>query len=98
MQIVWNFRNIKIVINERRCTMYYNLTNPDASYYWLHEVLQIKQGELIESYVIECHNDFDTFYNKYRVLIDKLDVENKERYAGCNDVLLLESFDRGKGP
>ena len=31
-----------------------------------------------EHYVIECHNDFDVFYNKYRSLIDKLDVENIE--------------------
>ncbi len=61
--------------------MYYDLTNPDASYYWLHEVLQIKQGDLIESYVIECHNDFNAFYNKYRVLIDKLDVENMDIVA-----------------
>ena len=69
--------------------MYYDLTNPDASYYWLHEALQIRQGELIETYVIECHNDFDVFYNKYRSLIDKLDVENIEMVAfqvtTCND-------------
>lgn len=54
--------------------MHYNLTNPDASYYWLHEALQIRQGELIETYVIECNNDFDTFYEKYCPLIDKIDV------------------------
>ena len=69
--------------------MHYNLTNPDASYYWLHEALQIRQGELIETYVIECNNDFDTFYEKYCPLIDKIDVENMEVVAfqvtTCND-------------
>ena len=69
--------------------MHYDLTNPDASYYWLHEALQIRQGELIETYVVECHNDFDTFYEKYRQLIDKIDVENMEIVAfqvtTCND-------------
>jgi hypothetical protein len=43
--------------------MYYDLTNPDASYYWLHEVLQIGQGKLIEAYVMECHSNFDIFYD-----------------------------------
>ena len=69
--------------------MYYDITNPDASYYWLHEALQIKQGELIEIFVIKCHNDFDTFYDKYRQVIEKLDIENLEIVAyhvtTCND-------------
>ncbi len=68
---------------------WYRLHIGDASYYWLHEVLQIRQGELIETYVIECNNDFDTFYDKYRPIIDKLDVENMEIVAfqvtTCND-------------
>lgn len=61
--------------------MYYDLTNPDASYYWLHEVLQIGQGKLIEAYVMECHSNFDIFYDKYRSKIEKLDVENIEIVA-----------------
>ena len=69
--------------------MYYDLTNPDVSYAWLYEALQIRQHELIEIYVIECHNDFDTFYDKYRSLIDEIDVENMEIVAfqvtTCND-------------
>lgn len=31
--------------------MYYDITNPDASYYWLHELLQMQSGEFIEEYI-----------------------------------------------
>lgn len=61
--------------------MYYDITNPDVSYYWLHKTLQIKKDEFIETYIIECHNDFDTFYEKYRSIIDKIDIENLEIVA-----------------
>lgn len=61
--------------------MYYDITNPDASYYWLHESLHIKKHEFIENYVIECHNDFDTFYEKYHSIIDNIDIENLEIVA-----------------
>ena len=42
--------------------MYYDITNPDASYYWLHELLQMQSGEFIEEYNINCHNDFEEFF------------------------------------
>lgn len=58
--------------------MYYDITNPDVSYYWLHKTLHIKRTEFIETYIIECHNNFDTFYAKYRSIIDKIDIENLE--------------------
>ena len=45
--------------------MYYDITNPDASYYWLHELLQMQSGEFIEEYIINCHNDFEEFFEKY---------------------------------
>lgn len=61
--------------------MYYDITNPDVSYYWLYKALHIKRDEFIETYVIECHNDFDTFYEKYRSIIDQIDVENLEIVA-----------------
>ena len=44
--------------------MYYDITNPDASYYWLHELLQMQSGEFIEEYIINCHNDFEEFFEK----------------------------------
>ena len=69
--------------------MYYDITNPNASYDWLHETLQIKRGEFVETYIIECNNDFDTFYDKYRSVIDKIDIENLEIVAfhvtSCDD-------------
>lgn len=40
---------------------YYDITNPDASYDWLHSVLDIKKGNLISDYILECNNDFETF-------------------------------------
>lgn len=61
--------------------MYYDITNPDVSYYWLHKALQIKRSEFIETYILECHNDFDTFFKKYRSIIDKIDIENLEIVA-----------------
>lgn len=54
--------------------MYYDITNPDVSYYWLH----IKKDEFLETYIVECHNDFDIFYEKYRSIID---IENLEIVA-----------------
>lgn len=61
--------------------MYFDITNPDVSYYWLYKSLQIKKDEFIENYIIECHNDFDTFYEKYHSIIDKIDIENLEIVA-----------------
>lgn len=61
--------------------MFYDLTNPDASYYWLYDVLQMKQGELIDTYVIECHNDFEAFYDKYHSKIEKMDIDSIEIVA-----------------
>lgn len=61
--------------------MYYDITNPDASYDWLYKALQIKRDELMEIYIIECHNDFDIFYEKYRSIIDQIDLENLEIVA-----------------
>ena len=60
---------------------YYDITNPNTSFDWLHEVLHMKQGGLIDEYCLECHNDFDTFYEKYRSIIDKIDIENLEIVA-----------------
>ncbi len=28
--------------------MYYDITNPDVAYYWLHKALHIKRDEFIE--------------------------------------------------
>lgn len=61
--------------------MYYDITNPNVSYDWIHEALQIKKNGLIQSYSEECHNDFDTFYEKYHLIIDKMDIENLEIVA-----------------
>lgn len=61
--------------------MYYDITNPDESYYWLHEALQIKQDEFIDTYIIECNNNFDVFYEKYLPIVDKIDIENLEIVA-----------------
>ena len=74
--------------------MYYDITNPDVSYYWLHKSLHIKENEFIEKYIIECHNNFDIFYEKYHSVVDKIDIENLEIAAfqvtsstnGCADI------------
>ena len=42
--------------------MYYDITNPNASYSWLYETLKVREGELIGDYIIECHSDPNEFY------------------------------------
>lgn len=61
--------------------MYYDITNPDASYDWLLDTLQIKGFEFIDSYVIECHSDSDEFCEKYSMGIEQIDIENLEMVA-----------------
>lgn len=61
--------------------MYYDITNPDASYYWLLDTLKIKRNEFIEIYIIECQNDIEKFYKKYRLIIEQIDIENLEIVA-----------------
>lgn len=60
---------------------YYDITNPDASYYWPHEVLHLKKGDLIEKYCINCHNDFELFYDMFSSEIKSLDIENMDIVA-----------------
>lgn len=60
---------------------YYDITNPDASYFWLHEVLHLNKGDLIEKYCINCHNDFDLFYEMFLTEIKSLDIENLDIVA-----------------
>jgi len=59
----------------------YDITNPDASYYWLHEVLHLKKGDLIVKYCIDCHNDFELFYEMFLPEIKSLDIENMDIVA-----------------
>lgn len=73
---------------------YYDITNPDISFDWLHEVLHMKQGGLIDEYCLECHNDFDRFYEKFLPEINEIDIESLEIAAfqvtsndnGCADI------------
>lgn len=61
--------------------MCYDITNPDISYHWLYKSLRIKNGDFIQIYVIECHNDFDIFYEKYHSIIEEIDIVNLEIVA-----------------
>jgi eukaryotic-like serine/threonine-protein kinase len=60
---------------------YYDITNPDASYYWLQEVLNLKNGDLIEKYCIDCHSDYEVFYEMFSSQIKSLDIENLDIVA-----------------
>ena len=60
---------------------YYDITNPDASYDWLYEVLHFEQGELITEYCLNCQNDFEVFFEKFLPVINEIDVENLEFVA-----------------
>ncbi len=61
--------------------IYYDITNPDASYNWLYEVLHLKKGDLIKKYIIDCHSDFETFYEMFLPEIESLDIENMDIVA-----------------
>lgn len=59
----------------------YDITNPNAAYDWLCETLQIKKNRFIENYIIKCNNNFNIFYERYRSVIDEIDIENLEIVA-----------------
>lgn len=40
-----------------------------------------KKNRFIENYIIECNNNFDIFYERYRSVIDEIDIENLEIVA-----------------
>lgn len=61
--------------------MYYDITNPNASYSWLCETLKVNEEELIGDYILECHSDPNEFYERYRAVIEKIDIENLEIVA-----------------
>lgn len=56
----------------------YGITNPDASYDWLHSVLKLKPNSLIDDYVLECGNDFETFFERHIEEIREFDINKLE--------------------
>lgn len=74
--------------------MYYDITNPNASYAWLLEVLQLEDNQLGEMHIEECPSEFEIFYERYQDVIEKIDIENLEIVAfqvtssrnECNDI------------
>ena len=58
--------------------IYYDITNPDASYEWLYSILNIKKGRFISNYVLECNNDFDVFFVKHLDEIEAMDINQLE--------------------
>lgn len=57
---------------------YYDITNPDVSYEWLHAVLDMKKRDLISDYILECGNDFDIFFEKHLSEIERMDINQLE--------------------
>ena len=74
----------------------YDITNPNVAYNWLYEALKMKQGDLIDAYCLECHKDVNAFYEKYRIVMDSIDIEKLEIAAfhvttcvdDCNEIKL----------
>lgn len=58
--------------------MVYDITNPDASYNWLYSVLDIKKGDLISDYILECNKDFDTFFERHLDEVECMDIDQLE--------------------
>lgn len=61
--------------------MYYDITTPDAAYYWIYDTLQISQGKLLEIYLLKCNKDINLFCEMYAEKIEKMDIENIEIIA-----------------
>lgn len=57
---------------------YFDITNPDVSYEWLHTVLDIKKGDLVSEYILDCNNDFDIFFEKHVLEIKNMDIKQLE--------------------
>ena len=60
---------------------YFDITNPDAAYEWLYSVLDLKQGDLVEDYILKCDNDIDKFFKAHIEEIEKIDLNNLEFVA-----------------
>ena len=58
--------------------MLYDITDPDASYDWLYSVLNIKKGDLISDYILECNKDFDTFFERHLSEVECMDINQLE--------------------
>lgn len=58
--------------------MLYDITNPDKAYEWLYSTLDIKQGELVEEYILKCDNDFDKFFELHINEIEKMNINELE--------------------
>lgn len=56
----------------------YDITNPGASYDWLYSVLNIKKGDLISDYILECNKDFDTFFERHLSEVECMDINQLE--------------------
>ena len=56
----------------------YDITNPDASYDRLYSVLNIKKGDLISDYILECNKDFDTFFERHLSEVECMDINQLE--------------------
>ena len=56
----------------------YDITNPDASYDWLYSVLDIKKGDLISYYILECNKDFDAFFKRHLSEVECMDINQLE--------------------
>lgn len=56
----------------------FDITNPDASYDWLYSVLDIKKGDLVSDYILECSNDPDVFVEKHLDEIENIDIDRLE--------------------
>ena len=61
--------------------IYYDVTNPDAAYEWVYSILDIKQGGLIEDYVLQCSSDFEKFFEEHIDKIKEIDINKLELVA-----------------
>lgn len=60
---------------------YFDITNPDTAYEWLYSILDIKQGDLIEDYILKCNNDIDMFFKAHIEEIERIDLNKLELVA-----------------
>lgn len=61
--------------------IYYDITNPDAAHERVYSILNIKQGGLIEDYVLQCQSDFEKFFEEHIEKIKEIDINKLELVA-----------------
>lgn len=58
--------------------MIFDFSTPDLAYEWLLEILSISGEELIDSYILKCNKNLDSFIEKHLDAIQGIDINSMD--------------------